>query len=524
VFVKQLLVSAQLLALTLMGALWSCPAHAAIPWDGEAGTQWWFDPINWNRDSNANTTLPPGNATTGATDTQINIGTLNLPGAEGVVYDPANDPHFPPPASITFPAGNDAQTINQLYISRDGQSGVAQPTPNNLLTIKSGNLSTGNVIVGRSSGIRDVATFAQITQKGGTFSVPNSSLDLGQTDTSHPGYGNATYDYRGGTLDVSATGGSGLRLSVGTSSATSDSNPAGAAGIAKLIVHNPTTGGHIRTYDLTSAAYSGVADGVTNSYDPDGITKGVAIFEFHFENGGVRPVQVGHNLAINNGIDTSGATPTMGTRSSRLDLKLDAAPTLTGGIPANIGLFDVDFDQTDLAAGAITGTGDLNGDTITNNDRVFSNATAANPLSSANGYYEGSTVSAVFGGTKYKWNISYTGNITWSDPTNSVVQSITGAGTGTDVVLIGLGTETAGVLGDYNNNGVVDAADYVLWRKSPGSFGGDPGGYTTWRTRFGSTSGAGGGLGAAAVPEPCSILLLIGGVAAGVFARRKRAS
>jgi hypothetical protein len=534
---RRVLVLAQLLLLILMSGIWSRPARAAIPWDGEAGTQWWFDPVNWNRDMNTNTTLPPGNATSGATDTQINNGTLNLLGGEGVVYDPALDPNFPPAASITFPAGYDAQTINQLYISRDGQSGVAQPTPSNLLTIKSGSLTAnGQVVVARSSGIRDVATFAQVTQKGGTFSVPNSSLDIAQTDTSHPGYGNATYDYQGGTLNVSATGGNGLRLSNGSSSVTSDANPAGAAGVAKLIVHNPTTGGFIRSYDVASAAYSGVADGLTNSYDPDGITKGVAIFEFHYENGGVRPIQVGRNLAINNGIDGSGATPTMGTRSSRLDLKLDTAPTVTAGVPANIGLFDVDFDQTDLVTGAITGTGDIDGDGIYNDDRVFSNANAPNPLAVSAAYYQDSIVSAVFGSTKYNWKISYTGVITWSDPANSVVQSITqgAAGSGaTDVVLIGLSTESVGIAGDFNNDGKVDAGDYVTWRKNNGTNNAlandnglgtpiGPSHYALWRANYGKPPGAGSGLSASSVPEPQSCWLALCFIIGGVLAHRKR--
>jgi hypothetical protein len=65
-----------------------------------------------------------------------------------------------------------------------------------------------------------------------------------------------------------------------------------------------------------------------------------------------------------------------------------------------------------------------------------------------------------------------------------------------------------GIAGDYNNDGRVDAADYVLWRKNPGAFGGDPAGYNTWRTNFGRTSGSGASLdGAAGVPEPMTCCL-----------------
>lgn len=83
-----------------------------------------------------------------------------------------------------------------------------------------------------------------------------------------------------------------------------------------------------------------------------------------------------------------------------------------------------------------------------------------------------------------------------------------------------------GVSGDYNNNGVVDAADYVLWRNggplqndpTPGVQASD---YTYWRSRFGATAGAGAGVSAnvSAVPEPSSLVLftfaVVGGLAAG---------
>jgi hypothetical protein len=42
--------------------------------------------------------------------------------------------------------------------------------------------------------------------------------------------------------------------------------------------------------------------------------------------------------------------------------------------------------------------------------------------------------------------------------------------------------------GDYNENGTVDAADYVLWRNDPASHGGSPAGYNTWRANFGESN------------------------------------
>jgi hypothetical protein len=41
-------------------------------------------------------------------------------------------------------------------------------------------------------------------------------------------------------------------------------------------------------------------------------------------------------------------------------------------------------------------------------------------------------------------------------------------------------------LGDFNGDGAVDAADYVVWRKTDGS----PAGYVLWRTNFGRTARA----------------------------------
>ena len=71
--------------------------------------------------------------------------------------------------------------------------------------------------------------------------------------------------------------------------------------------------------------------------------------------------------------------------------------------------------------------------------------------------------------------------------------------------------EAAGLAGDYNRDGKVNAADYVLWRKTPSSYGGSPTGYNTWRANFGNSAGGGGALSTAAsiaVPEPDSLELI----------------
>jgi hypothetical protein len=76
------------------------------------------------------------------------------------------------------------------------------------------------------------------------------------------------------------------------------------------------------------------------------------------------------------------------------------------------------------------------------------------------------------------------------------------------------------VAGDYDGNGKVDAADYVLWRKNPAAFGGNPAGYNTWRANFGYPPGAGVAL--AAVPEPATCLLALLGAFEFVWIRRRR--
>jgi hypothetical protein len=93
--------------------------------------------------------------------------------------------------------------------------------------------------------------------------------------------------------------------------------------------------------------------------------------------------------------------------------------------------------------------------------------------------------------------------------------------------------------GDYSGNGIVDAADFTVWRDSLGRTGSglaadgnrnnviDAGDYDVWKTNFGNHAGSGAGNLASAipdagVPEPATIALAL--IAAALLYARPRAA
>jgi hypothetical protein len=86
-------------------------------------------------------------------------------------------------------------------------------------------------------------------------------------------------------------------------------------------------------------------------------------------------------------------------------------------------------------------------------------------------------------------------------------------------------TVTATALaGDYNHNGVVDAADYVVWRKGLGTTYVQAD-YTVWRTHCGQPPGSGAGtITTTAVAEPTTLVMIILGAIAMCSLRRTDAS
>ena len=101
-------------------------------------------------------------------------------------------------------------------------------------------------------------------------------------------------------------------------------------------------------------------------------------------------------------------------------------------------------------------------------------------------------------------------------------QSFTGSAIRTwyDGVGYSLVTEIDPILvGDYNDDGMVDSADYVVWRKNlgltttlPNREAANSGAismddYDSWRENFGNTMPGGGAISRTAVPEPATLFL-----------------
>jgi hypothetical protein len=431
-----------------------------------------------------------------------------LPGDTG-----PDNPFFPVAESVNDPpAGFSYQHIVQLYISRSANPPAPTIVPDNTLTLRGDLQADGPVIVGRSSGIAGMSTNGKIIHQSGFFNIALGAMDLGNSEGSpRAGFGNGVYDYQGGILEVSLEGGAGLRVAHGSS--------AGTGGRGRFIMHNPTTPGYVRAYDFLVASHLGVTVGVSPN-NANGDTRGQATIEFHYENGGTRPIQVLENLDISNGTFTNGSGVT-GTRSARLALVLDEAPcTGAACVPEDIGLFDVDFfdpDQLVDPTGTNTGGEGSLGD-------FFSSADGSTL------YSPDSLVSAVFGSTQYNWTIKYNGEITWADPDLGTIDSIAATGD-LDVVLIGHSSVSLGLTGDYNDDGKVDAADYVVFRKNEGtmnSLPNDPVGgtigsqqYNNWRANFGMMAGSGAGAGTSAVPEPGSFVIALAAMLAAALLRRR---
>jgi hypothetical protein len=86
--------------------------------------------------------------------------------------------------------------------------------------------------------------------------------------------------------------------------------------------------------------------------------------------------------------------------------------------------------------------------------------------------------------------------------------------------------------GDYNDDGTVDVADYIVWRKNAGTNNLLPNNptpgpidqteYERWRANFGNSSPGSGGVAHGQIPEPASLFLLLCGLLSLAAQRKSR--
>jgi len=146
--------------------------------------------------------------------------------------------------------------------------------------------------------------------------------------------------------------------------------------------------------------------------------------------------------------------------------------------------------------------------------------TLASNLVANNNFGTGTTPSSIFDRRVGPYTLVVAG----PDATNNVAV-IKGIGVAYDVTY-DISAAPVPVPGDYNHNGTVDAADYVLWREgdpaadSNGDTVVDQIDYDFWRANFGNPGPGAGTNSGGAVPEPVSAAFIAIGLAACCCSRR----
>lgn len=319
--------------------------------------------------------------------------------------------------------------------------------------------------------------------------------------------------------------------------------PAGspfAAGIAINAIHQPTP--LFPSFAVTIAASPATqfaGQTASGSFTFSGVARTLTLTGANTDANTLTPI-------IANAAATSGTNTVNVAKTGAGKWILAGNNTYLGTTTVSAGTLLINGNQstatgaTTVAAGAtLGGTGTIGG-AITNNGTIAPGASVGT-LSALGNVTDGANSSwaiELSGTTADK--LAVTGNIDLSAIDSLVVSGvgtggtwIIGTYTGTqsgvfDSITTGytvsysggnITLNSAGVPGDFNGNGTVDAADYVLWRKynntnhalaNDGGLGTPIGGahYTLWRNNFGKPPGSGASLGGGAVPEPSCVVLM----------------
>jgi hypothetical protein len=384
-------------------------------------------------------------------------------------------------------------------------AGTTTIAPSARIRVEGGAFSTGAVVFGNID--------SEIILSSGTFNLTNSDLELG---TGMPFRG----ELQAGTTDINVTNGDVHTLADGVLNTNGNLTAQGLDNAGQV----GTIGGSM----TFSSAATNQATGQINAINAElnfngGLTNEGQLNVINttingaVNNGGGASVQVAGTATFNGDVSggadfDGGGTTTFNAHYAPGDnpdsihfagsVSFGSGATLEieiGGLGAG-----TDFDQL-VVTGDVMLDGSLDVTLIAPFSlapgQSFEIVDVAGTLSSTfSGLPQGAAVGN-FGGTDLR--ISYF------------------AGDGNDVALL----TVSGLAGDYNNNGVVDAADYTVWRDNLGAAAGtllndtdggeiDGDQYDTWVSNFG-TSVAASAVSSAAVPEPGGVFLALLAAAGG---------
>jgi autotransporter-associated beta strand protein len=218
-------------------------------------------------------------------------------------------------------------------------------------------------------------------------------------------------------------------------------------------------------------------------------------------------------LKLNNTVSGTGGliVNSLGNAADVGSLYLQGANTYSGGTTVDLGSLVIDGPTATAGAGNVL----VDGSSAGTAGKMIINAGVLNAIADT------ATLTLTGGGTAGVADQGYV-DLEASDTVGGLVLGGVNQAPGTygstssaatfrsDEYFVGPGVLTvapASLPGDYNHNGIVDAGDYVLWRKTPADYGG-PGGYTTWRSNFGNPPGSGSSMSASAVPEGSTLSLV----------------
>jgi autotransporter-associated beta strand protein len=485
-------------------------------------------------------------------------------------------------------SGTPKITFTQLGMGAGGgsQTTILNPTGVNLSlgdvskfnsataqTLALGGTSTGNEVTGV---ISNGSATVNISKTGsGTWKLLNANTFTGETSLTDGTLIATNTSALGGTsrLNITGTTGAGPTYIIATDGGDATLPIGINTGFTGTIATGRATAGPAVDRLMTVPTSSGLGNGTINFTVGPNVTSGIPRITFAqlglgAGSGGTTTLNpVGVNLTLgdtskfNNapnqtlnldgastgneitGVISNGTAIVSLSKSGASTWALTNTNSYTGTTTVNGGTLLVNGDNSG-ATGAVTvasggvlgGTGKIGGDILMQAASTFATQFSGGTIDALDvGKLDLSALNNLLtvagSGTSGPWTIiNYSGTLTGTF--ESVTPGYTvnyGTGSNSAITI----SAAAGLLGDFNSDGKVDAGDYVTWRKNqntnnalPNDNGlGTPVGtahYNLWRANFGKPPGSGTGLAGASVPEPATwILVAMSAVMLSLVVRRR---